>query len=50
MKYNKYINKYSHTVDWENSVVKKVTQDKSLACFNFVKTESIVCTSTKELH
>ena len=31
-------------------VVKKVTRDKSLACFNFVKTESIVCTSTKELH
>ena len=36
-------------VDWENFVIKKVTWDKSSACFNFVKTKSIVCTSTKEL-
>ena len=40
-----------HTVDRENFIVKKVTWNKkSLTRFNFVKAESIVCTSTKELH
>ena len=37
------------TVDRENFVVKKVTCDKCSTYFNFVKAESIVCTSTKEL-
>ena len=39
----------STTVDRENFVGKKVTWDKSLTRFNFVKSESIACTSTKEL-
>ena len=43
-----YIN--MNTVDQENFVVKKVKWDKSLMHFNFVKAESIVCTSTKEPH
>ena len=38
-----------YTVDRENFIVEKVTWDKSLTCFNFVKAESIVCTSTKEV-
>ena len=38
-----------HTVDQENFVVKKVTWNKSSTRFDFVKAESIVCTSTKEL-
>ena len=37
------------TVDRKNFVVKKVAWNKSSARFNFVKAESIVCTSTKEL-
>ena len=40
---------YVCTVDQENFVVKKVTWDKSLTYFNFIKAESMVCTSTKEL-
>ena len=32
-----------NTVDQENFVDKKVTWDKSLMNFNFVKAESIVC-------
>ena len=38
------------TVDRENFVVKKVTWDKSLTHFNFVKAVSIECMSTEELH
>ena len=38
-----------NTVDRENFVVKKVTWNKSSVRFNFVKRESILCTSTKEL-
>ena len=38
-----------YTVDRENFVVKKVTWNKSSTRFNFVKAESIVCMSTKEL-
>ena len=44
-----YVAMYIHTVDLENFIAKKVTRDKSFACFNFVKAESIVCTSTEEL-
>ena len=36
-----------YTVDPESFVVKKVTWDKSLMHFNFVKAESIVYMSTK---
>ena len=39
----------THTVDRENIVIKKVTWNKSLMRFNFVKAESKVCMSTKEL-
>ena len=39
----------ANTVDRENFVINKVTWDKSLMHFNFIR-ESIVCTSTKELH
>ena len=38
-----------YTVDQENFVVKKVTWDKSSTRFNFIKAESIICTSTEEL-
>ena len=40
---------HGNTVDRENFIVKKVTWNKSSTHFNFVKAESIVCTSTKEL-
>ena len=49
----KYIETLSHmhaTVDWENFIIKKVTWDKNSMRFNFAKAESIVCTSTEELH
>ena len=42
--------KNQHTVDREKFVIKKVTWDKSSTRFNFVKAESIVCTSTEELY
>ena len=41
--------KIDNTVDRKNFIVKKVTWDKSLTRFNFVKAESIVCMSTEEL-
>ena len=37
---------YVYTVDRENFIVKKITWDKCSMRFNFVKAESIVCTST----
>ena len=37
------------TIDRENFVIKKVMWNKSSTHFNFVKAESIVCMSTKEL-
>ena len=43
------VDKQIYTIDQENFVVKKVRWDKSLTCFNFIKAESIVFTSTKEL-
>ena len=38
-----------NTVDHKNFVIKKVMWDKNLMHFNFMKAESIVCTSTEEL-
>ena len=44
-----HVTKIDTTIHRENFIVKKVTWNKSSVHFNFVKTGSIVCTSTKEL-